>query len=231
MTAVVTPEVTPPAPALATPPAVVPPVVTPPAPVVPPVAAVPPIVPAVPPVKPADVVYDLKAPDGVTVDPALRERTVALARAQGLSPEAGQALFTNTVQELSAQEATRLAEWEPGKGVKFLEYAGTLKKRALADPEIGGSPEKLANSVALAQHAIRTIADGDPKIVERITGFLKSSGLDNHPDAILILSRIGRRGSESSLILGSSAATPGKKSMKDAMYPGDGTGPKPQSTE
>ena len=109
----------------------------------------------------AKIVYDLKVPDGVTVTPATLERTVAIARAQGLSPEAGQALLDATVAELQTQDAARIARWEPLKGVDWIQYDTALKGKALADPEIGGSPEKLANSVELAQSVLRVISDGD----------------------------------------------------------------------
>lgn len=176
------------------------------------------------------IVYDLKAPEGITLDAALVERTVAIARAQGLSPAAAQEVLTATAKELQAQEATRLAEWEPVKGVKWIAYNADLKKQALADPEVGGSEEKLKNSAELAQMAIRTLADGDAKFETQIKDFLTTSGLASHPIALRIFSRIGRRMNESSLILAPSSATPGKKSMKESMYPGDGTGPKPTTS-
>ena len=178
----------------------------------------------------AAIKYDLKAPDGVTLDPALMERTVAIARAQGLSPEAGQALLDSTVSELQSQDAARTARWEPLKGVDWIAYNNTLKASALADPEIGGSPEKLANNVELAQSVIRTISDGDPKMETAFKNFLTTSGLASHPDAIRLLARIGRRMAEPALILGSTSNTSGKKPMKEAMYPGDGTGPKTTPT-
>ena len=60
--------------------------------------------------------------------------------------------------------------------------------------------------------------------------FLTTSGLASHPDAIRLLSRIGKRMAEPALLLGASASLPGKKSMKEAMYPGTGEGPKPTPT-
>lgn len=174
--------------------------------------------------------YTLKLADGVTADPALVERTVAIARAQGLSNEAGQALLDNTVAELQAQDAARIARWEPLKGVDWIQYDQTLKSKALADPEIGGSPEKLANNVELAQSVIRTIADGDPAMEQSFKTFLTTSGLASHPDAIRLLSRIGKRMAEPALLLGATASNGGKKTMKEAMYPGDGTGPKSPTT-
>lgn len=179
----------------------------------------------------AALVYTLKLPDGSIADPALVERTAAIARAQGLSNEAGQALLDATVSELQAQDTLRAEQWTPRTGAKWVEYANTMKAASLADPEIGGSPQKLANSVELGQIAIRTLADGDPKMEERFKTFLHDSGLDNNPDAIRLLSRIGKRMAEPIPILGATAATPGKKSMKESMYPGDGTGPKPTTTE
>lgn len=179
----------------------------------------------------ATIEYTLKAPEGVTVDPAIIERTVAIARAQGLSNAAGQAMLDATVKELQSQDATRQAEWEPLKGAKWIEYNASLKAQALRDPEVGGSNEKLQNSVDLAQMAIRTIADGDPKFEKEVKEFLTTSGLSSHPMALRLFSRIGKRMAESSLILAPTSSTAGKKPMKEAMYPGDGTGPKQTPTE
>lgn len=173
--------------------------------------------------------YDFKLPAGKTIDPTIVQRTEARARDRGLSNEAGQALLDGVLAELEAQDRANTTAWEPKKGAKWVEWNQGLQKQALADAEIGGSPEKLANHRELAQHALRLAF---PTVEERKAAeeFLDQTGLSNHPMAIRLLSRFGKMSAERPLVTGQPGTGSGPKPMAQRMYPGDGTGPKPQST-
>lgn len=199
------------------PPAVVPPV-TPPAdppvvpPVTPPVADPPAPTPPVTP--PAPVVpdkYDLKLPDtqlpdGSPLDPAIVERTAAIARELGLSNEAGQKLLDKVVAEtvatVTARAAAVNAAWEPEKGAEWKKQNAAWKDAALKDPEVGGSPEKLAQSVEFAQRALKQFFP--PETAD----FLKAyGGLGSNPSVLKGLAKIGRAMGEGGVVLGQTGAT------------------------
>lgn len=167
--------------------------------------------------------YDLKWPDGSTLNPAIVERTAATARALGLSNAAGQQLLDQTVQDLTnaetAAKATAQATfdaqveaWKPG-GAEWVKRNTAWTNDAIADAEIGGTPEKLAVSVEKAQQALAKY--GPPELKP----LLDETGFGSHPAVIKLLASIGRAMSEGSLVLGATGQ-PGKpKSDGQLMYP------------
>lgn len=167
--------------------------------------------------------YDLKLPDDVKgIDAAIVERTAAIARAQGLGNEAAQTLLNGQVAEVAAQQAALVEAWKPG-GSQWTARDTEWRQAALADAEIGGSPEKLAKSVELAQQVMAKF--GGAETVQ----FLKETGLGSHPAALKLLAKIGAAMSESTLVLGTSANATAPKTTAERMYGPDGTGkPKPE---
>lgn len=164
--------------------------------------------------------YDLKLPKDSTLDPAIVERTAANARALGLSNEAGQKLLDSVAQEFASRDAALVSAWEPMKGESWKARDKEWKAEALADPEIGGTPEKLETSATLAKQVVEKFFD--PKITE----FLRSSGLGSHPEYIRGLARIGKGMAEGSLVLGASGASAKPKTTAEVLYGPDGMGPK-----
>ncbi|HEX7828643.1 MAG TPA: hypothetical protein VF787_03270 [Thermoanaerobaculia bacterium] len=161
--------------------------------------------------------YEFKLPAGEKVDPAVVERTTAIARELGLSNDAGQKLLDATLAEIKTVNAAQVEANKPG-GTRWSETQAQWKADALKDAEIGGTEEKLANSVELAQKVLAQF--GGPATAK----FLNESGLGSHPEAIRLLSKIGAAMSESTLILAPSSQKPGKLPPKTAMYGEDGTG-------
>lgn len=201
-----------------TPPEVTPPVVPP---VTPPVAD-PPAPPTPPVTPPAPVVpdkYDLKLPDtqlpdGSPLDPAIVERTAAIARELGLSNEAGQKLLDKVVAEtvatMTARHAAVSAAWEPEKGAEWKKQNAAWQDAALKDPDIGGSPEKLKVSVEFAQRALKQFFP--PETAE----FLKAyGGLGSNPAVLKGLAKVGRAMGEGGVIIGQTGATNDGKSKEE----------------
>jgi hypothetical protein len=210
------PPVTPPAdpPADPTVPPVTPPV-DPSAPVVPPIdPATPPAAPVVPVVPVVPDKYELKLPAESTLDPAIVERTAAKARELGLSNEAGQQLLDSVVAEVTARETAQAEANKPG-GSAWTERVQALEAAALADKEIGGSPEKLAASAELGK---RVLAKFFPP---ETAAFLQETGLGSHPAILKGLAKIGRSMSEGSLAFsGTNEGGPPSEDEKLArMYP------------
>lgn len=141
---------------------------------------------------------------------AVLERTAATVRPLGLSNEHAQAIANLVNQEVAAFQAAHLEAHMPG-GAKWVEHNATRKAAALADPEIGGSAEKLAQSVALAERALsRFGTDASRK-------FLTDAGLLSEPEAVRLLARIGKAMGEGTLI--TATPTPAPKSDADLFYP------------
>lgn len=212
-----TPPGTPPTP----PPAGEPP--APPAPPAgdPPKAATPPAPPAVPPAAPpappapppTPVEYKLTLPADSQLDAGAIERTTAMARKLGLSPDAAQEAL-NLLSAEAGQRAKALTDsWEPGKGQLWLQRDQEWRSMAQADPEIGGSPEKLAASATKAQQVLYRFFGKD------VAEFLHTSGLGSHPGVLKGLARIGFSMSEGSLVL--PGAPPSKETVDTAskFYP------------
>lgn len=166
--------------------------------------------------------YDLKLPEGSTVDPAIVEKTAARARALGLSNEAGQQLLDQTVQDLADAEQAHKAgydalveAWKPG-GTEYAKRDAQWRDEALKDAEIGGSPEKLASSIEFAQQALN-------KYGSDLKTYLDETGLGSHPAAIKFLANIGRAMSEGAngggLVLGNGGPMAKPKSDAQLLYP------------
>lgn len=158
---------------------------------------------------PPPVVYDLKLPEGSTLDAALLERTAAIARERGLSPEHAQAAVDLVASELTTRESELLAAHAPG-GAAWVQQHEAWKAEALADTEIGGTPEKLDASVALAKQALQKFAD--PEALE----FLEQTGLGSNPATLKLFTRIGRAMSEGSFVKPAGSGAP--LSVADALY-------------
>ncbi len=169
--------------------------------------------------------YDLKLPADSAIDPAIIERTAATARELGLSNEAGQKLLDTVVAEFTASQAALVSQWEPKKGPAWIERNEAWKAQALADKEIGGTPEKLEESTRLANTVVEKFFD------KKILEFLTVSGLASHPEYVRGLARIGRGMSEGSLVLGSQGTAAKPKTAAEILYGEDGMGPKHTTTK
>lgn len=166
--------------------------------------------------------YDIKVPATAKgIDAAIVERTAAIARAQGLGNDAAQKLLDGVVAEVAAQNAAQVEAWKPG-GSQWAARDTEWRTAALADAEIGGSAEKLAKSVELAQKVMAKFGGED------VVAFLKETGLGSHPAALKLLAKIGAAMSESSLVVGAPAGSSGAKTTAEKLYGPDGTG-KPKS--
>ncbi len=176
--------------------------------------------------KPESVVpekYDLKVKDGVTVDPAVLERTAAKARTLGLSQAAGQQLLDVELEEQAALETTRKSEyaafvksWEPG-GAAYEKQKADWITQAMADPRVVG-PKPTPEGFKVVAEKVQQVlaAHGTPKL----TGLLEKEGFLYHPEVLGFLMNLSRRTSEGRLVLGNpNASVP--KTAAEVLYPND----------
>lgn len=161
--------------------------------------------------------YDLKLPADSTADPAIVERTAAIARELGLSNEAGQKALDYVLAEMATREAAREAAFadanKPG-GSAWTERVKAMEDIALADPDLGGSPEKLAATVELAKRAMSKFFS------PAFATALHETGLGSHPELLRGLAKIGRGMSEGTLVLsGTNDGGPTQEERLARMYP------------
>lgn len=160
------------------------------------------------PVKPEPLV--VTPPEGY--DPTVTERVTAIAQELGLT-DAKHA--QRIVDALAGEARTAVDAFKasivPG-GAEWTAMVKGLEAQALADKEIGGTPEQLTRSVAEAKRVVDQYASPDFKV------FLEASGYGSHPEFIRFLKNIAKATGEDKLIQGEpSKAKP--KSRAGRVFP------------
>lgn len=200
--------------ALAEPVVEVPEVVTPPAAVAEPVVVVPPAEP------PAPIEYKLSLPKDSPLDPAVLERTVAIARARGLSPEQAQAAVDLVHAESATHSAAVLAAHQPG-GAAWTKQLDAWKAETLADPSLGKTPEERVQTVQRAGLVLAKFKEANPDMGASVEAFLKTSGIGERREVMHLLSWIAS--GERPMALGSESGLPGtaleRKYRESGMNP------------
>ncbi len=179
---------------------------------------------------PAPVVpesYDLKVPDGSTVDPVLVDRTAAKARELGLTNEAAQKLFDSEVKDatdretaasaalVKAQEESRKAlldAWAPN-GAEWKKQQDEWTKLSKADPTIGG--EKFNQSV---ESAGMLVAKFEQQRGPALREFLDNTGFGRHPTVLSFLEWAGSQMRESTFATNGSPTGGKEESMVNRWY-------------
>lgn len=146
--------------------------------------------------------YDLKLPEGATLDQKALDELSAFAKEKGLSQEAAQAVLEREHSLAKSFEQKAQQEWETRKD-QWL-------KDAQSDKEFGG--ENLKLSAETAHRALKRF-DSTGKLAE----MLESTGMGNHPEVIRFMWKIGQAMSEDQLVV-PGAQTGGKKSIEEIFY-------------
>jgi hypothetical protein len=167
--------------------------------------------PKVEPSKEAPVVpekYDLKLPQGSLLDQSRIDKIAATARERGLSNEQAQAM----IESENSAVSEFVQSTAPG-GKLWTKQIDKWEAEALADPEIGGSPEKFAESKAIAKKAFDKYAPEESK------AFLNQTALGSHPALIKLFKRIGSAMKNDQTAHGQANPVSAKpKSFEEVMY-------------
>ena len=146
--------------------------------------------------------YDIKAPDGVTLDAEVLGQFEGLAKELKLSQEEAQKLAdvgTQMSQKWASQQAeaiqTAAAEWAAASS---------------SDKEFGG--DKLTENLAVSKKALD--AFGTPELSK----LLNESRLGNHPEVIRFMYRAGKAISEDRMVTGG-AGPAGGTTTASVLYP------------
>lgn len=146
--------------------------------------------------------YELKAPEGVTLDAEARTEFEAVARELNMPQAEAQALVERMAPKLQQRFAAQQAEVVARAST---EWADAVK----ADKEIGG--EALPENLAAASRALKQL--GTPELAT----LLEDSRLGNHPEVVRFLARAGKAMGEDKFVGGRAPNT--AKSVAKTLYP------------
>jgi hypothetical protein len=144
--------------------------------------------------------YELKAPEGVTLEPEALGELEGIAKEFKLSQEEAQKVTDIGVKMIQRQQAameTQVSAWIAD---------------SKADKEFGG--DKLTENLAIGEKALTTF--GTPAL----QALLKESRLSNHPEVIRFMVRAGKAISEDRMVTGGAGPAGGAApSTAKALYP------------
>lgn len=150
----------------------------------------------------AEVVYDLKLPEGSSLDATYLEHAKSTAKELGLTPEAAQKLVERDSAMQSKFMEAKQAEWT--------QHVTQWAEQVKADKEIGG--ERFNAAITDARTALDRF--GTPEFKQ----MLNQSGYGNHPELIRMMSKIGAAMREDKVVQGNQPARD-NKSMAELLYP------------
>lgn len=156
--------------------------------------------------------YALSLPDESPLDSTALDRVSELAKTIALtSDEQAQAIVDALHAEVADFEQALLESNAKG-GAMWKARVEEMEKQALADPEIGGSPEKLQQSVQKGQRVLEKFGD------ENVREFLEESGLGSSPALLRMLARIHHAISEDAMVLPDKVGKPEPKTLAERIY-------------
>lgn len=146
--------------------------------------------------------YDLKLPDGSTLDPKVIEAVASFAKEKGLSQEIAQAVLEREHLAIDSYTKAIDQKWEAQKQ-EWL-------KTSMSDKEFGG--DNLKQAVETGHRALKRF-DATGKLSE----MLESTGFGNHPEVVRFFYNLGKSMSEDQLVM-PGAQSGGKKSIEEIFY-------------
>jgi hypothetical protein len=183
---------------------------------------VPPVVPEVPKepaaadvkAAPPEVKYDLKLPDNSGLDAHAVERTVAHAKARGLSQPAAQAALDLVAQEVAQVNAAADAEFK----AKVEEWKAT----AAADATLGKTPEERTAAVLKGKQVLDKYASQYPERGQALKTFLNDTGYGEHPAVVGWFAWLGAAAGEGPLVMPTPDSGAKPRSVAEVFYGPDG---------
>lgn len=135
--------------------------------------------------------YDLKLPEGSLLDSAYVEKISSEYKTKGLTNEQAQ-----TVLERESKAVSEYVEAVKPGGQRWVAQESEWRSKALIDPEIGGTPEKLQEAANYGNRALTAFFS--PEIQE----FLRVTGFGSHPELVRGFAKIGRAMGDDKLVVG-----------------------------
>lgn len=154
--------------------------------------------------------YQLTLPENAVIDDKTLESTAAIARELELPNESAQKMVNFLNEQSAARDAALLESNRPG-GAEWTARTTEWANQALKDEVIGGSPEKLQESVTFAKRALGQFFP--PEVSE----FLEETGFGSNPALLRGLAKIGKTISEGDIHQPDTRAH-GKVAPQDVLF-------------
>ncbi len=151
---------------------------------------------------PAEIVYEFKAPEGMTLDQAQVEKFTAIAKELKLPADKAQAM----VDLVTEVEVQRHQEHESLKA----KWADEIAQ----DKELGG--DKLTETLATAKKVYSLLPAEE---AESFKAMLNASGFGNHPSMVRLLHAVGKALSEDKFVPGGASPAGADIGIAQRMYP------------
>ena len=155
-------------------------------------------------------------PKDAIIDAAVLDRTVAIARAQGLSREQAQPMVDLINQEVAHARDDLLASYQPG-GAEWTKQVDGWRATTEADTQLGKTPEERKAAIAKGASVLKKYAEQYPADKPALDEFLDASGFGDHPVFARMFHWLGKAAGERLMVTGTNsdlAATPAER-----MYP------------
>lgn len=155
---------------------------------------------------PAEVVYDLKAPEGVQVEKAHLDEIAAYAKENGLTPAVAQKQLE---RELGLRTSITAKVTEQATAALRNTSEKVWPDQVKADKELGGAA--FAENMATAKRAIDRF--GSPALKQA----LNETGLGNHPELVRFCVAIGKQIADDNIIPAGNTAG-GETRLADRLF-------------
>lgn len=156
--------------------------------------------------------YKLTLPDDSPLDTSALERVTALAKSLKVtSDESAQAIAQALHAEVASYQQG-LMEANAKGGDLWKARVAEMEKQALSDPDIGGTAERLQQSVQYSRQVLDRFGDAG------VRDFLEETGLGSSPALIKMLTRIYRAMGEDTFVVPSAAHKSQPKTLAERIY-------------
>lgn len=157
-------------------------------------------------------------PKDATIDSAVLERTVAIARERGLSTEQAQATVDLINEQVGASRTALLAAHQPG-GAEWTKQLDAWKADTLADETLGKTPEERKAAIDLGGSVLKQFKAVNPAMGEAMDTFLTTTGIGERKELAHFLAWLGKSAAERPVVLGSDSTIKSPDQKLQEMYP------------
>ncbi len=157
----------------------------------------------------APIVYDLKVPDGVTIDPPAMEAFTALAQESKLAPEIAQKLLDQHTEALKASQTAQINAAQQ----QFQETQEAWKAEVKAMPEFATEAATKTSMQSIGRLM-------DEFASPEVKSILDATGAGNNPHLVSMFLKLSKALAEGRPTTAPNASPPSKRAMNGTLsYP------------
>jgi len=156
--------------------------------------------------------YKLQLPDDSPLDTSALERVTALAKSLKVTTDESAQAIAQALHAEVASYQQGLMEANAKGGELWKARVSDMEKQALSDPDIGGTAERLQQSVQHSRQVLDRFGDAS------VRDFLEETGLGSSPALIKMLTRIYRAMGEDTFVVPSTSHKSQPKTLAERIY-------------